>query len=76
VLDRSFDAEVAARDHHAVGRVDDGVEVLDGLGLLDLGDERLLAARGADELLGLDAVLGAADERERDVVGALAHGEL
>ena len=33
-----LDAQVAARHHHPVGHLDDRVEVLDRLGLLDLGD--------------------------------------
>ena len=34
-----LDAQVAARHHHRVGDCDDVVEVLDRLGLLDLGDD-------------------------------------
>ena len=41
---RHFDAEVAAGDHDAVEGVDDVVEVVDGLGLLDLGDDGEAAA--------------------------------
>ena len=44
LLDRHFHAEIAARDHDAVGRGEDLVEVLERVGALDLGDdERLLA---------------------------------
>ncbi len=42
-----LDAEVAARDHHGRGLVDDGLEVVDRLAALDLGDDAALAARGA-----------------------------
>ena len=46
-LDRDLDAEVAARDHDAVGGVEDLVEALEGAGALDLGDdERRGAERG------------------------------
>src|SRR5438105_2159988 len=50
--------------------------MVNGLGLLDLGDERLSPACGAYERLGLRAVLGAAHEGECDVVGTLAHGPM
>ena len=39
---------VAARHHHAVGDFQDLVEVLDRLRLLQLGDDRNIAARGGD----------------------------
>src|ERR1035437_4524787 len=38
LLERELDPQVTTRDHHGVERVDDLPEVLDGLGLLDLGD--------------------------------------
>ena len=44
LLDRQLDAEVAARDHDPVGRVDDLLGVRRGLRLLDLGDQRHLGA--------------------------------
>ena len=34
-----LDAEVAARDHDRIERQHDGLEVVDGLGLLQLGDD-------------------------------------
>ena len=40
LLDAQLDAEVAARDHHAVRGVDDLLEPVDRLRLLDLGDQR------------------------------------
>ena len=47
LLDRHLDAEVAAGDHHAVGRADDLLRALDGLGLLDLRDQRQCACARA-----------------------------
>ena len=62
---RHLDAEVAARDHHAVGGLDDLLGALDRLRLLDLGDQRQ-----ARVLAHARDVLGAAHERERDEVDA------
>ena len=64
-LDRQLDAEIAAGDHHAVGRADDVLGAIDGLGLLDLGDQR--QARVAAHLLD---VLGGAHEGQGDHVDA------
>ena len=33
-------AEVAARDHHAIGNAQNFIEIFDGFGLLELGDHR------------------------------------
>ena len=65
VLDRELDAKVAARDHHAVGRVDDLLGGVDGLGLLDLGDQ-------GQPGVAADAghVLGRAHERQRYEIDA------
>ena len=65
LLDAQLDAEVAARDHHAVGGAHDLLRALHGLRLLDLGDQRQPRV-AADEL----DVLGAAHERQRDQVDA------
>ena len=40
LLERQLHAEVAARDHDAVEGQHDRLEVVDRLGLLDLGDHR------------------------------------
>ena len=39
-LDRQLDAQVAPRDHHAVGHFEDLRRALHGQRLLDLGDQR------------------------------------
>ena len=44
LLRRQLDAEIAARDHHAVAQLDDLLEPLDRRRLLDLGEQRRLAA--------------------------------
>ena len=68
LLERQLHAEVAARDHDAVERLDDRLEVLHRLGLLELGDDRdadvLLPHDVADQL----GVVRRADERQRDEV--------
>ena len=64
-LDRQLDAEVAARDHDAVGGADDLLHAVDGLRLLDLRDERQARVLAHE----LD-VLRAAHERQRDEVDA------
>ncbi len=45
-LDRHFHAEVAARHHDAVRRLQDFVKVLEGVRALDLGDDEGLFADG------------------------------
>ena len=72
LLERQLDAEVAARDHHAVGRADDALDVLERRVLLDLGDDEHLLR---DQRAQLGDVLGAAHEAEREVVELLLDGE-
>ena len=72
---RDFDAEVSAGDHDAVGDFEDGVEVLDGLGLFELGDDPGVGLEGGEALLDVADVVGGADEGDGDGVDALADGE-
>ncbi len=65
-----LDAEVAAGDHEAVEGGDDGVEVLDGLRLLDLGDDGDAAAFLVHDPVDFLDVPAAADEGEGDEVGS------
>ena len=69
-LERQLDAEVAARDHDRVERLDDLLERVDGLRLLDLGDDRHATADLRHDLVHAVDVGGVAHERERDEVGA------
>ncbi len=69
-----LDAEVAARDHHGGGLVDDGLEVVDGLAPLDLGDDAALAAGRAQQVPGLRDVVPVAHEGDREVVDAELRG--
>ena len=71
-----LDPEVAARDHDRVGGAHDRVQLLERLGLLDLGDDVRLGVGGVQELAQSSAVRGGADERERDVVDADREREL
>lgn len=75
VLEGHLDAEVAAGDHDAVERRDDALEVVDGLRLLDLGDDGDALAELVHDRVHVDDVVGRADERQRDHVDAEAHGE-
>ena len=72
VLGRKLDAEVAARDHHPVGQLDDLRQAVDRGRLFDLGHQRRFVA---DQLAGLGDVLGPLDERQRDPVGLLLERE-
>ncbi len=65
LLDPQLDAQVPARDHHAVGRVDDRLRVLHRLRLLDLGDQRQVGV-----LAHVGHVLLAAHEGQRHHVHA------
>ena len=64
-FERHLHAEIAARHHQRIGKVDDRVEPLDRLRLLDLGHHRGAAAR---DLLDLGQVLGALHEGQRHPV--------
>ena len=67
-LVRELHPEVAARDHHGVHDLEDGVEVVDGGPRLDLRDDRrrLIAEEAAERL----DVLRTTHERLRHVVDA------
>ena len=68
VLEREAHAEVAAGDHHAVGHVEDVVEVGDGRAGLDLGDDH--RAVGPDGQPHGGDVLGGLHERHGHRVDA------
>ena len=71
---RDLNAEVAARDHHRVGRGDDAGEVVERDGGLDLGDQvRSGSALGEAGAHGFD-VFGPAHERQAHEVGLDPHG--
>lgn len=69
-----FDAEVAAGDHDAVEGGDDVVDVFDGLGLFDLGDDGESSVFFVHDAVDVFDVVSAADEGEGDDVGADAQG--
>ena len=68
LLERHFDAEIAARHHQRVGDLDDLVETGDRLRLLDLGHDQ--RARAGD-LLDLEHVLRPLHEGDRHPIDAL-----
>ena len=75
LLRRQLDPQVAPGDHQAVERLDDGVEVGDRLRLLDLGDDRHVAAdRLHDQPDGVH-VGRLPHERQGDKVDPEAEGE-
>jgi len=70
-------AEVAARDHHAVGGVDDPVEVLDRARPLDLRDDRdVVAAALLQRVCDPVDVVGVSHEGGRDEVGVRPRREV
>ncbi len=64
-----LDAQVAAGDHDRVERLDDLFEVVDGLRLLDLRDDRDAAADLVHDLVDAHDVFRVPHERQRDEVG-------
>ena len=72
LLRGKLDAQVAAGDHDGVGQGEDGVEVVEGLGLLDLAHDP--GAAGGDRA-GLGHVLRTLDEAEADEVDPVVEGE-
>ena len=70
-----FDAEIAASDHHAVGDFENFFQVIDGLRLFQLGDDRNVAAVIRNNLFHCLHVGGGADERKRDRIDALLEAE-
>ncbi len=75
LVQRHFDAEVAARHHDGVGRRDDLVDVLDRRCALELGDDRNRRAVGRHDRPDRRDVSRPADVARGDVVGALFDGE-
>ncbi len=63
-----FDAKIAARHHHRVGRLDDAVECRHRFGALDLGDDARVAAGAAQQFARELDVECAAHERHGQVI--------
>ena len=76
LLQRQLDAEVTAGDHDRVEGQHDGLEVVDRLRLLQLGDHRHAAADPVHHLVDELDVGGRAHERQRDQVDAEPQREL
>ena len=73
---RNFDAEVAAGHHDAVGDLQDGVEMLDGLRLFELGDDPGIAAECGYAIAHQGYIFGRAHKRDGDGVDAVIEREL
>mmetsp|Transcript_109989 Transcript_109989/g.354733 ORF Transcript_109989/g.354733 Transcript_109989/m.354733 type:complete len:524 (-) Transcript_109989:26-1597(-) len=71
LLHGDLHAQVAARHHDAVGLRQDGIEVLQALHVLDLGDD--LDGLAAAVLTAILDVLGALHEAQGDVVRVVGH---
>ena len=71
-----FDAEIAARDHHGVARLDDAIEIHERLAALDLRDEIAVSALLAQQLARLVHVAAVARERNGHIVDAELGREL
>src|SRR5208282_1208852 len=74
-LIRDFDAEVAARDHDAVGFLHDGFQVGDGLLVFDFGDDERVEPARLEKFPQLKQIAGFADERKGDQVHARFESE-
>jgi len=75
-LNVDLDPEIAPRDHDGVGFLNDAGEVLDGLLILDFGNDQG-GASASDELLAQVAdVFGIAHETDRNVVDRKLGGEV
>ena len=72
---RDLDAEIAAGDHDGVGGFKDAVEMLDGLGLFELGDDPGVRLEGGEAVLDVADIIRCANEGDGDGVDALADGE-
>src|SRR5665213_714203 len=64
----NFNPQIAARDHDAVGFLDDGFEIGNRLLILDFGDDQRLRFAGFKHFAKLKQVAGFAHERERDEI--------
>ncbi len=76
LLRRDFDAEIAAGHHYAVGDLENRFEVFDGLRLLQLGDDRSIAAVRRNRTPGADDIVRRAHKRDGDQVNRVLHTEV
>jgi hypothetical protein len=67
LLERHFDAKIATRHHHRIGKIQDLAQPIHGLRLFDLGHDGGAATR---DLLRLGDVFRTLDEGERHPVDA------
>ena len=70
-----FHAQVAPRNHHAIGCPQNRIQILDGFRLLQLGDHRSVFARAADQLFRQQHVFWAPHEAYRHVIRAVLQRE-
>ena len=73
VLQRNFHAQVAARNHDAVGHAENFIDVVHALMVFNLGDqERVLARLAAQKLADLQNIGRAAREGRGDEIHMVA----
>ena len=72
---RHLDPQVAPGHHDAVGRIDDGVDVLQGLGLFDLGDDGRLIGQGGQVFPHASDVVRMPHEGHGDEIHLFLHSE-
>ncbi len=68
-------AEIAARDHHAIGNFENRVQIRDGLRLFELGDDWSVLARASDGALRGLHILRPAHKTYGDIVDAVLQRE-
>ena len=76
LLRRNFHAQIAARHHDAVGHLKNVLQMLDGLRLLQLGDNPRLAAQRRNPIAYQANILSRAHKRNRDRIHAVGQREL
>ncbi len=70
-----FHAQIAARDHYAVGRSQNRVQILNRLRLFELGNDRNILSRAFNRGLRQQHIFRAANEADGHKIRAMAQGE-
>ena len=75
LLRRNLDAKIAAGHHHSVRDLENGFKIFDGLRLLQLGNERSIAAMRGNRPPGAHHIVGGAHKRDGDQVNRVLQTE-
>ena len=76
IFRRHFNAQIAAGDHDGVGGLQDGVQMFDGLGLFELGDDPGKAPVGGHSIAHQVDIFGRADKGDCNGIDAIFQGEI